>query len=56
MRIIAIMLFVLMWPSAVLPAEKPLPPLDIDQILQDLRDMDSSTGGNGDHVVGEHLC
>jgi hypothetical protein len=32
------------------------PVRDMDRILQELRDLDSSQDMNGDHVVGEDLC
>lgn len=32
------------------------PVRDMDRILQELRDLDSSQEMDGDHVVGEHLC
>ena len=56
MRYIAALLFVLVWPSAIYAAEEPQQLIDIEQLLQDLRDLDSSTDMKGDHVVGEHLC
>ena len=56
MRYIAVLLFVLVWPSALFAAEQPRQPIDINQILQDLRDLDSSTDTEGDYVVGEMLC
>ena len=56
MRFIALILFVLVWPSAIFAAEEPRQPINIDQLLQDLRDLDSSTDMKGDHVVGEQLC
>ncbi len=56
MRYIAVLLFVLVWPAAIFAAEGPRQPIDIDQLLQDLRDLDSSTDMEGDHVVGEQLC
>ena len=36
------------------PAQKPV--RDMDAILQELRDLDSSQDMQGDHVVGEELC
>ena len=56
MRYIWVLLFVLVWPSAIFAAEQPHQPITIDQLLQDLRDLDSSTDMEGDHVVGEQLC
>jgi hypothetical protein len=59
MKYIAMMLLVLVSPSALLAAEKPsqpLPPITMEQLLQEIRDMDSSLDTEGDHVVGEHLC
>jgi hypothetical protein len=56
MRFIAQILFVLIWPSAIFAADGPRHPIDMEQLLQDLRDMDSSTDMEGDHVVGEQLC
>ncbi len=56
MRYIAVLLFVLVWPSVIFAADEPRQPIDIDQLLQDLRDLDSSTDMEGDHVVGEQLC
>ncbi len=56
MRVIAALLFILVWPSAILAAEEARQPIDMEQLLQDLRDMDSSTDMDGDHVVGEQLC
>lgn len=32
------------------------PVRDMDSILQELRDLDSSQEMDGDHVVGKHLC
>ena len=55
-RYIALIVFVLVWPSAVFAAEEPRQPIDMDHLLQDLRDLDSSTDMEGDHVVGEELC
>jgi len=42
-------------------AQSPLPattpqPTDIHKLLQELRDMDTSTDRVGDHVVGEEMC
>lgn len=46
-------------------AEDPLPPptntetprpITMEKLLQELRDLDSSTDMEGDHVVGESLC
>ena len=56
MRHIAVMLFVLVWPSAIFAAEEKNQLLDIDQLIQDIRDLDSSQDMKGDHVVGEELC
>ena len=56
MRYIALIVFVLVWPSAVFAAEEPRQPIDMDHLLQDLRDLDSSTDMEGEHVVGEELC
>ena len=36
------------------PQQKPAG--DMDTILQELRDLDSSQDMGGDHVVGEQLC
>ncbi len=36
------------------PQQKPV--RDMDAILQELRDLDSSQDMQGDHVVGEQLC
>ena len=55
-RYIALIVFVLVWPSVVFAAEGPRQPIDMDHLLQDLRDLDSSTDMEGDHVVGEELC
>lgn len=38
-------------PSATAPQ-----PVNIQKILQELRDMDTSTDRVGDHVVGEEMC
>jgi hypothetical protein len=35
---------------------KQTPVRDMDRILQELRDLDSSQEMDGDHVVGKHLC
>ncbi len=56
MRVIWVLLFVLVWPSAIFAADGLPQPIDIDRLLQDLRDLDSSTDMEGDHVVGEQLC
>lgn len=56
MKIIAVLLFVLILPSAVFAAEEPKKPIDWDQLIQDIRDLDSSQDKVGDHVVGEQLC
>ncbi len=56
MRYIWVLLFVLVWPSAVFATDGPRHHIDMEQLLQDLRDMDSSTDMEGDHVVGEQLC
>ncbi len=56
MRYIWVLLFVLVWPSAIFAAEERQQPIDIEQLLQDLRDLDSSQDMEGDHVVGEQLC
>ena len=56
MRFFALMLFVLVWPSAVFAAEDKSQPIDFDQLIQDIRDLDSSQDMIGDHVVGEELC
>ncbi len=56
MRVIWVLLFVLVWPSAIFAAEETRQPIDIDRLMQDLRDLDSSTDMEGDHVVGEQLC
>ncbi len=56
MKYFTVMLFVLVWPSALFAADEPRQPIDIERLLQDLRDLDSSTDREGDHVVGEHLC
>ena len=36
------------------PPQKPV--RDMDAILQELRDLDSSQDMQGDHVVGEEIC
>lgn len=56
MKFIVTLMFVLMVPSALLAAEERKQPVDIEQLLQDLRDLDSSTDMIGDHVVGEEMC
>ncbi len=56
MKFIVLLLLALMLPSAVLAAEERRRPIDIEQLLQELRDLDSSTDEKGDHVVGEQLC
>lgn len=56
MKFIAVLLFVLIFPSAVFAAEEAKKPIDWDQLIQDLRDLDSSLDKKGDHVVGEQLC
>ncbi len=56
MKYVVVMLSVLVWPSVLFAAEEPKQPIDIEQLLQDLRDLDSSLDMEGDHVVGEHLC
>ena len=59
MKYVTMMLLVLLWPAALFAAEKPnqpLPPITMEQLLQELHDMDSSTDMKGDHVVGEHMC
>ena len=56
MKFIVLLLLALMLPSAALAAEEPRQPIDIEQLLRDLRDLDSSTDMKGDHVVGEDLC
>ncbi len=56
MRYLGIMLAVLLSGSAALADETPPPPVNMDKLLQDLRDLDSSTDMQGDHVVGETLC
>lgn len=47
---------VMLCPNVPLAADGNSQPIDIDLILQDLRDLDSSLDREGDHVVGEHLC
>ncbi len=69
MRILSISALVLVFAAPALageatPAPQPLPqsqPLqkpvrDMDAILRELRDADSSQDMQGDHVVGEELC
>ena len=56
MKVVLLIAFVLAWPSALIAAEEGSRPMDMDQLLQDLRDLDSSLDSKGDHVVGEHLC
>lgn len=56
MKIIAVLLFILILPSAVFAAEEPKKPIDWNQLIQDIRDLDSSQDKVGDHVVGEQLC
>ena len=56
MKFIAALLFVLILPSAVFAAEDPKKPIDWEQLIQDIRDLDSSLDKKGDHVVGEQLC
>ncbi len=56
MRYIAVMLFFLFWPSALFAAEEKIQPVDFEQLIQDIRDLDSSQDMIGDHVVGEELC
>jgi len=41
-------------PTQTQPQQTPV--RDMDSILQELRDLDSSQEMDGDHVVGEHLC
>ncbi len=57
LRYLAIVLAVLAAPGAAYAADAPAPtPVDMEKLLQDLRDLDSSTETKGDHVVGEELC
>jgi len=56
MKFITLLLLALLFPSALLAAEDKPQPINIEQLLQDLRDLDSSTDMKGDHVVGEQLC
>ena len=55
MKFLPVLLLALMLPSALFAEDKPQP-INIEQLLKDLRDLDSSTDMKGDHVVGEHLC
>ncbi len=36
------------------PKQKPV--IDMDRLLQELRELDSSQDMQGDHVVGEEIC
>lgn len=56
MKFVVVIAFILVWPSALFAAEERSQPIDIDQLLQDLRDLDSSLDSKGDHVVGQLLC
>jgi hypothetical protein len=59
MKYAAMMMVVMaLSPSTLLAAEKPatLPPIAMEQLLQELRDMDTGTDMDGDHVVGEQMC
>lgn len=42
------------------PIPRPAPPakpaIDMDALLRELRDLDSSQDMDGDHAVGEQLC
>ncbi len=38
------------------PQSQQSPAIDMDRLLQELRDLDSSQDKEGDHVVGEQLC
>lgn len=40
------------------PQSKPQqnPAVDMQKLLRELRELDSSQDEEGDHVVGEHLC
>lgn len=40
--------------SQTQPQQKPAG--DMDRLLRELRDLDSSQEREGDHAVGEHLC
>ncbi|NQV82400.1 MAG: hypothetical protein HQ494_01155 [Rhodospirillales bacterium] len=56
MKYIVLMLSVLIFPSVLFAAEEARQPITMEQILQDLRDLDSSMDRMGDHVVGEEMC
>ena len=56
MKYVTLLLLALISPSIVLADDEPVQPIDMKQLLQDLRDIDSSTDTKGDHVVGEELC
>ncbi|MBT3306137.1 MAG: hypothetical protein HN377_06595 [Alphaproteobacteria bacterium] len=56
MKYVAVMVFVLIAPFPLLAAEVTKQPVTMEQILQDLRDLDSSMDRMGDHVVGEEMC
>ena len=56
MKYVLLLAFILVWPSALIAAEGRSRPIDIDQLMQDLRDLDSSLDRKGDHVIGEHMC
>ena len=53
---LAIVMAVLSAPSAAIAGDAPPQPINIDKLLQELRDLDTSTDTQGDHVVGETLC
>ena len=56
LRPLVIALAVLSAPAITLAADAPPKPVDIDKLLKELRDLDTSTDMKGDHVVGETLC
>jgi|TARA_B100002003_G_scaffold230964_1_gene241574 hypothetical protein len=56
LRRLVVVLAVWLVPATAFADETPAQPINIDKLLQDLRDMDSSTDMQGDHVVGETLC
>ena len=56
MKILVVILSVLLIPVVGSAGEAPAQPVDMDKLLQDLRDLDGSTDMQGDHVVGETLC
>ena len=51
-----IVLAALLSAPPALAGDTPPKPLNIEKLLQDIRDLDTSTETEGDHVVGETLC